>query len=273
MKTKAEIAELLKSKKAFISDMDGVIYHGNKLLPHVHEFVEWLQKNDKKFLFLTNSSERSPRELSQKLARMGLNVSEENFYTSALATASFLQSQCPGGSVYVIGEPGLVNALYEAGFSMNDYNPDYVVFGETRSLSYEKIEHATRLVMNGAKLIGTNTDLTAPSERGIIPACRALIAPIELATGKTAYYIGKPNPLIMRHALKKLDVHRVEAAIVGDRMDTDIIAGIESEMDTVLVLTGVTTRETIRLFPYRPTYVLDGVGDIIGVTNDTAAAE
>ncbi|MFA6948283.1 MAG: HAD family hydrolase, partial [Eubacteriales bacterium] len=174
-------AEILKEKKAFICDMDGVIYHGNRLLPHVTEFVKWLTDNGKMFLFLTNSSERAPRELAQKLARMGLDVSEEHFYTSALATASFLASQCPNGSAYVIGEPGLVNALYDAGISMNDYNPDYVVFGETRSLSYEKIEHAVRLVQRGAKLIGTNSDLTAPSEKGIIPACRALISPIEMA--------------------------------------------------------------------------------------------
>ena len=252
--------ESLRDKEAFICDMDGVIYHGNKLLDHVMEFVDWLQTSGKKFLFLTNSSERAPRELCQKLARMGLSVSQDHFYTSALATASFLASQCPNGSVYVIGEPGLVNALYDAGFSMNDYNPDYVVFGETRSLSYEKIEHAVRLVQNGAKLIGTNSDLTAPSERGIIPACRALISPIEMATGKKAYYIGKPNPLIMRHALKTLGCHRVNAAIIGDRMDTDIIAGIESEMDTILVLSGVSTLENIQQFPYRPSIILRDVG-------------
>ncbi len=252
----------LHNKKAFICDMDGVIYHGNRLLDGVPEFVDWLNKTGKDFLFLTNSSERAPRELAQKLGRMGLDVSPDHFYTSALATASFLASQCPGGSVYVIGEPGLVNALYDAGLSMNDYNPDYVVFGETRSLSYEKIERAVELVFKGAKLIGTNSDITAPGERGIIPATRALIAPIELATNKSAYYIGKPNPLIMRHALKSLGCHRAEAAIVGDRMDTDIIAGIESELDTVLVLSGVTTLETINDFPYRPTYILNGVGDI-----------
>jgi len=245
--------------------MDGVIYHGDRLLPYVKEFVEWLNENDKKFLFLTNSSERAPRELGIKLARMGLEVSDEHFYTSALATASFLASQCPGGSVYVIGEPGLYNALYNAGFTMNKYNPDYVVFGETRSLNYEMIEHATHLVLNGAKLIGTNSDLTGPSEKGIVPACRALIAPIEKATGKTAYYIGKPNPLIMRHALKKLDCHRIEAALIGDRMDTDIVAGIESELDTVLVLSGVSTRETVKMFPYRPMYILNSVGSIIGL--------
>ena len=255
--------ENLRKKKCFICDMDGVIYHGNRLIPRVKEFVEWLENSGKDFLFLTNSSERSPRELKEKLARMGLTVGEEHFYTSALATASYLKSQCPNGSVYVIGEPGLTNALYEAGFSMNDINPDYVVFGETRSLNYEKIEKAVKLVMNGAKLIGTNTDLTARVESGIIPACRALISPIELTTGKSAYYVGKPNPLMMRHALKKLDCHRVDAAIIGDRMDTDIIAGIESELDTVLVLTGVTNKEDLPNFPYAPKYVLNDVGDIV----------
>ena len=257
--------EKLRQKKGFICDMDGVIYHGNRIIPHVKEFVEWLEGNGKNYLFLTNSSERSPRELAQKLGRMGLSVGEEHFYTSALATASFLASQCSGGSVYVIGEPGLTYALYEAGFSMNDVNPDYVVFGETRSLSYEKIERAVRLVMNGAKLIGTNSDLTGPSEGGIVPACRALISPIEMTTGKSAYFVGKPNPLMMRHALKKLGCHREEAAIIGDRMDTDIIAGIESELDTVLVLSGVTTPEVVSKFPYRPKYILRDVGVIAGI--------
>ncbi|HNW04304.1 MAG TPA: HAD-IIA family hydrolase [Oscillospiraceae bacterium] len=258
----------LQAKKVFICDMDGVIYHGNRIIPHVTEFVEWLQTNKKDFLFLTNSPERSPRELSQKLERMGLRVDEKHFYTSALATASFLKSQCDHGSVYVIGEPGLTFALYEAGFSMNDVNPDYVVFGETQSINYEKIERAVKLVQNGAKLIGTNSDLTTPTENGIVPACRALIAPIELTTQKQAYFVGKPNPLIMRHALNKLG-HKDEedAVIIGDRMDTDVIAGIESEMDTVLVLSGVSTMETVSQFAYRPKYILPDVGAIAGITD------
>ena len=255
--------EALRAKKNFICDMDGVIYHGNKLIPHVKEFIEWLEANEKNYLFLTNGSGRSPRELAQKLERMGLNIDESHFYTSAQATASFLASQCEGGSAYVIGEPGLTYALYEAGFSMNDVNPDYVVFGSSKSLNYEQIEKASRLVMNGAKLIGTNSDLTDPSEDGIVPACRALISPIELTTGKKAYFIGKPNPLMMRHALKRLGCHRIDAALIGDRMDTDIIAGIESEFDTVLVLSGVSTRETVESFPYRPSYILEDVGEIV----------
>lgn len=253
----------LRAKKGFICDMDGVLYHGNRLLPGVHEFVDFLQRENKKYLFLTNSSERAPRELAQKLSRLGLTVSEEHFYTSALSTAAFLQAQCPGGSAYVIGEPGLVGALYEAGFTMNDVNPDYVVLGETRTYSFDKIEKAVSLVLRGAKLIGTNSDLTGPIENGIVPATRALMAPITMATGRTAYYLGKPNPLMMKHGLRILDVTPEESAIIGDRMDTDIISGIESGVDTVLVLSGVTDIEEMKSFPYQPTYVLPGVGDIV----------
>ena len=255
----------IRNKENFICDMDGVIYHGNKLIPHVKEFIEWLENNNKNFLFLTNGSGRSPRELAQKLERMGLHVGQEHFYTSAQATAAFLQSQCPGGSAYVLGDPGLTYALYEAGFSMNDVNPDYVVFGGPKSINYEMIEKASRLVMNGAKLIGTNPDLVDPAEDGIIPACRALIAPIELTTGKRPYYVGKPNPLMMRHALKVLGCHRADAVLIGDRMDTDIIAGIETDIDTVLVLSGVTAVEDLDKFAYRPKYILPDVGAIAGV--------
>jgi len=255
--------EHIRSKAGFIIDMDGVLYHGNYLLPGASEFVDWLNKENKQYLFLTNSSERSPRELQLKLARMGITVHESHFYTSALATASFLAKQCPGGSAYIIGEPGLVKALYDAGFSMNDVNPDYVVVGETRSYNYEKIELAVRLVRQGAKLIGTNPDLTGPSELGIIPATKALIAPIELATGKKAYYIGKPNPLMMRHGLKLLGTSTEDTVIIGDRMDTDIVAGIEADIETVLVLSGVTSRETLQQFPYQPHYIIDGVGNLV----------
>ena len=252
----------LRSKKGYICDMDGVIYHGNLLLDGAAQFVHWLEENQKKYIFLTNSSERSPRELQEKLGSLGLHVGEEHFYTSALATAAFLKSQCPSGSAYVIGEAGLVGALYNAGFSMNDVNPDYVVVGETSSFSYEKILKAVKLVRGGAKLIGTNPDITGPIENGIAPATRALISPIEMTCGKQAYFVGKPNPLMMRHAQKRLGVKPEDMAIIGDRMDTDVIAGIESEMDTVLVLSGVTTPEIMNSYPYRPTYVLNGVGDI-----------
>ncbi len=255
--------ESLQAKKGFIIDMDGVIYHGNHLLEGAKEFVKELKETGKHFLFLTNSSERSPRELSQKLARLGIEVDEKYFYTSALATAAFLQSQCPRGTAYVIGEAGLINAIYDAGLSMNDINPDYVIVGETRSYSFDKIERAVHLVRNGAKLIGTNSDLTGPTEKGIIPATRALIAPIELATGMDAYFVGKPNPLMMRHGLKLLGCDSNEAVIIGDRMDTDIIAGIESDIDTVLVLSGVTNHENMKQFAYRPKYILNGIGDVL----------
>ena len=253
---------LLDGKRGFICDMDGVIYHGNNLLPGARKFIDWLKANDKKFLFLTNSSERSPRELSQKLKRLGLDVDESHFYTSALATASFLSQQKPGGSAFVIGEAGLIQALYQAGMTMNNVDPDYVVVGETRTYSIEKIEEAVRLVNNGAMLIGTNPDLTGPTERGIVPATGALVKPIEFATGRTAYFLGKPNPLMMRHAMKILAEHREETVIIGDRMDTDIIAGIETECETVLVLSGVTSESDLKKFGYKPTYVLNGVGDI-----------
>ena len=256
------IMERLREKKGFICDMDGVIYHGNRLLPGVKEFVRWLYEQDKRFLFLTNSSERSPKELQQKLARMGLDVDENHFYTSALATARFLSNQAPGCRAFVIGAPGLMNALYEVGITMNDVNPDYVVVGETANYNYESIVHAVQLVRKGAKLIGTNSDMTGPSEQGIVPATRALVAPIELATGKSAYFIGKPNPLMMRTGLKMLGVHSAEAVMIGDRMDTDIIAGIETGLDTVLVLTGCTSASDLEQYPYRPKYVLEGVGAI-----------
>ncbi len=253
---------VLQQKKAFICDMDGVIYHGNQLLPGAREFVNWLQQEKKNFLFLTNSSERSPRELSQKLARLGIEVDETHFYTSALCTAAFLASQKPNGSAYVIGEAGLIQALYEAGFSMNNVDPDYVVIGETRSYNFEKIEDAVALLRNGAKLIGTNPDMTGPAERGIVPATGALVAPIEMATNCKAYFLGKPNPLMMRIALKKMQCKPEDTVIVGDRMDTDIIAGIESELETVLVFSGVTRREDLLHFGYAPSFMLDGVGDI-----------
>ena len=255
-------------KKGFICDMDGVIYHGNKILPGVAEFISWLQSEGKEFLFLTNNSGSTPKELQQKLARMGLDVPEKHFYTSALATAAFLREQSPGCSVYAIGEAGLFNALYDAGITMNDVNPDYVVMGEGKSYSLDSLTKATNLVLNGARLIGANSDVSGPIENGITPACRALVAPIEMATGTQAYFCGKPNPLMMRNGLKLLGCHSGEAVMVGDRMDTDIISGLESGMSTVLVLSGVSTPETLKTYAYRPTVVLDGVGEIVRMAKE-----
>ena len=251
------------NKKGFISDMDGVIYHGNKILPGVADFVNWMIDNDKKFVCLTNSPEKTPHELSMKLERMGLKVSADHFYTSAMAPAAFLSSQKPGCTAYVIGEGALSKALYDQGIYMNDVNPDYVVVAETRTYNFEKIEKAIELVLKGAKLIGTNPDITGPTERGIMPATGSLIAPIEIATGKKASFVGKPNPVMIRHGLNKLGCHSEEIAFIGDRMDTDIIAGIESNVDTVLVLSGVTSMETIDFFPYRPKYIFENVGEIL----------
>ncbi|MBE6947372.1 MAG: HAD family hydrolase [Ruminococcaceae bacterium] len=253
----------IRNKLGFICDMDGVIYHGNKILDGVTEFINWMQDSDKKFVFLTNSSERTPHELSMKLERMGLHISADHFYTSAMATAEFLHSQKPQSTAYVIGEAALTKALYDHGIYMNDVNPDYVVVGETSTYSFEKIQKAINLVLKGAKLIGTNPDITGPVENGINPATGALIAPIEIATGKKAYFVGKPNPLMLRHGLRKLNCHSQDIAFIGDRMDTDIIAGIESNVDTVLVLSGVTAIEDIENFPYCPRYIVKGVGDLV----------
>lgn len=250
-------------KKGFICDMDGVIYHGNRLLPGAKEFVDWLQREEKEYLFLTNNSGMTQKELQQKLLRMGLDVPEEHFYTSALATAEFLKAQAPGCSVYALGEAGLLNALYDAGLTMNDVNPDYVVIGEGKSYSLDTLTKAVNLVRKGAKLIGANSDVSGPIENGIAPACRALIAPIEMATGKHAYFCGKPNPLMMRTGLRLLGCHSEEAVIIGDRMDTDIVAGTESGVATVLVLSGISHENTPSQYAYQPTVILPGVGDIV----------
>ncbi len=258
-----DTVQRIREKTGFIIDMDGVIYHGNKLLPGVPEFIGWLEKSGKKYLFLTNSSERTPRELHEKMLRLGIDIGEDHFYTSALATASFLASQKTNGSAYIIGDAGLIHALYSVGYSSNNVNPDYVVVGETHGYNFEKIELAINLVLKGAKLIGTNPDITGPVENGITPSTRALIAPIEIATNRKAYFVGKPNPLMMRIALKKLGVQREEAIVIGDRMDTDIRCGLESEIDTLLVLSGITVANEIDNFPYKPRYILNGVIDLV----------
>jgi len=257
------IIETIKSKSGFIIDMDGVIYHGNTLLPGVTKFLKWLEDSGKSYLFLTNASQRTPKELHEKMERLGIIIGEEHFYTSALATASFLASQKPKGSAYVIGDAGLINALYSIGYTTNNVNPDYVVVGDSNSYNFEKIELAVNLVIRGARLVGTNPDISGPVESGITPSVKALIAPIEIASGKKAYFVGKPNPLMMRIALKKLGIRREDAIVIGDRMDTDIRCGLESEIDTLLVLSGITARNEIDNFPYQPRYVLTGIADLV----------
>ncbi|KAL0073880.1 HAD-like domain-containing protein [Phycomyces blakesleeanus] len=260
----SERLDSIRSKKGYIIDMDGVIYHGTKLLPGAKELVEFLMKNNKKFLFLTNNSAPTPRELQQKLSRLGIEVSEDHFFTAGQATALFLKSQMPeGGTVYVIGEPGLSYALYDMGFFMNDHNPDYVVLGEGPSYDYGKLTKAIQLVEMGAKLIATNLDLENLDSQGKkLPSCGAFAASVELVTKTKAFFCGKPSALIMRYAQRVLGLSRLETCIIGDRMDTDIIAGITSEIDAVLVLSGVTAMEDLPSFAYRPFLILGGVYEI-----------
>ncbi len=247
---------------SFLIDMDGVIYEGHRLIPGAKEFVDRLQNGGNPFLFLTNNSQWTPRDLRHRLNGMGIQVDESAFHTSALATSEFLQSQKPGGSAFVIGGAGLTNALYEVGYHLNDRDPDYVVIGDTRRYDYEIIEHAVRLILNGSQFIATNQDVTGPSEYGIQLGCGALVAPIELATGRKPYYVGKPNALMMRTALRKLNAHSGDAFMVGDRMDTDIIGGMEAGMRTILVLSGVSDATTVEGFPYRPHQIFENVGQI-----------
>ncbi|KAL6055589.1 TIGR01457 family HAD-type hydrolase [Balamuthia mandrillaris] len=252
----------IRSKRAFIVDMDGVLYHGKKLLHGAKEFVNWLQEEKKDYLFLTNSSDKTQKELSYKLSNLGIKVDESRFYTSALSTASFLHSQKPFATAYVVGDPGLLNALYNEGVTITDISPDYVVVGETTNYNYEALSKAINLVRGGARLIGTNCDLVDRTVHGLAPAGGTLVAPIVLATGVDAYFLGKPNPLIMRSAMDRLGSKREDTIIIGDRMDTDIIAGIESGIDTCLVLTGVTSIPQLRNFAYAPKFVLEGVSSV-----------
>ncbi len=242
--------------------MDGVIYRGNKLIPGAKKFVRRLRDGGHKFVFLTNNAERTPEELQAKLARMGIHSELEHFFTAALATASFLQSQKPKGSAYVIAGNGLIQALKAVGYRLTERSPDYVIVGTSETYDYDKICKAVRLVANGAKLIGTNPDLTGPTELGLVPACGALITPIQLATDTYPFFIGKPSPLMMRMALRYLGSHSQETFMVGDRMDTDIVGGVESGMQTILVLSGVTKKADLKFYGYQPKYIFNHVGEI-----------
>jgi NagD protein len=249
--------------KSYICDMDGVLVLGSQVVSGANEFIRQLQDAGSKFLVLTNNSLYTPRDLYVRLQRIGLEVPQNAIYTSALATAQFLHTQNPGGSAYVIGEAGLTTALHDVGFILTDQSPDYVVLGETTSYSFERITQAMRLVAAGARFIATNPDVSGPGEGGMVPATGAVAALISAATGVQPYYIGKPNPLIMRTALRTLDAHSEDSVMVGDRMDTDIIIGTESGLETILVLSGVTRREDVPRYPYRPTHIVESVADII----------
>jgi NagD protein len=252
----------MKSVKHFITDMDGVLVKGKQIIPGADRFIASLEAQGREYLVLTNNSLYTPRDLSHRLRNVGMEIPTERLFTSAMATASFLQSQRPEGTAYVIGESGLTQAIHEIGYVITDTQPDYVVLGETEGYNYENVTKAIRLIDAGARFIATNPDVSGPSEAGIVPGCGAMAALIEKATGKIPFYVGKPNPLMMRSALNYLDVHSEDTAMVGDRMDTDIVAGVESGMRTILVLTGVTRRVDIERYPYCPTWVLDSVAEI-----------
>ncbi|MER2492021.1 HAD-IIA family hydrolase [Catenovulum sediminis] len=249
--------------KNIISDMDGVLYRGKELIPGAKEFVQRLIESNTNFLFLTNNSEQTPIDLVRKLESLGVKgLEEKHFITSAIATAKFLHSQNPGAKVYVVGGGGIVSELYKLGFSITDSDPDYVVVGKTKSFNYEMMKTAVRLINNGAQFIGTNPDIVDPSEQGLEPASGAILAALEISTGKKPYVVGKPNPLMMLIAKNQLGVHSKDTVMIGDRMDTDIIGGLEAGMDTILVLSGVSDRETVKQYPYRPTHVFADVGEI-----------
>lgn len=248
--------------KHYLIDMDGVIYRGRNMVPGADRFVKRLEKLGRKFLFLTNSSDGTPADLHEKLSAMGIRVDVGCFYTSALATAAFLHAQRPKGKAFIIGERGLEQALLDVGYTITERNPDYVVLGETKDYDFYQIATAIRLIDGGVPFIATNPDVTGPFDGGIIPACGSFAALIEKATGRNPYFIGKPNPLIMRKALRTLGVHSTETAIIGDRMDTDIVAGIESGLETILVLSGVTHREDLIKYPYNPDFIFNSIADI-----------
>ena len=252
----------MQSPKSYILDMDGVLVSGRTVIPGAGEFIEKLKARNINYLVLTNNAMFTPGDLSHRLRTIGLDIPAGRIYTSAMATASFLKSQQPGGTAFVIGESGLTTAIHDAGYVITDSGPDYVVLGETQSYNMETITRAMRLVAAGVAFIATNPDPTGPAEGGIAPACGAMAALIEKATGVSPFFIGKPNPLMMRMALNYLDAHSENTVMVGDRMDTDIIAGVESGMETILVLSGVTRRDQVMRFPYRPTHIVGSVAEI-----------
>ncbi|MCU1656868.1 MAG: family hydrolase [Pseudonocardiales bacterium] len=249
--------------ECWLTDMDGVLVREEHALPGAAEFLQRLVDRERRFLVLTNNSIFTPRDLAARLLRSGLLVPEEAIWTSALATAVFLDDQLPHGSAYVIGEAGLTTALHEIGYTLTDTDPDFVVLGETRTYSFEAITKAIRLIGAGARFIATNPDVTGPSAEGPMPATGSVAALITKATGSDPYFVGKPNPMMFRSALNRIEAHSENTMMVGDRMDTDIIAGIEAGLDTILVLSGSTHPADVERYPYRPGRVLDSIADAI----------
>jgi NagD protein len=249
--------------KNFIIDMDGVLIQGNRIIPGADKFIGKLRKQDRKFLLLTNNPVYTPRDLAHRLQATGIHIEEDQIFTSALATASFLHRQRPDGKAFVLGESGLTEAIHNIGYIITDIQPDYVVLGETNAYNFQMIKTAIRLIHdNGARFIATNPDPSGPSQGGLVPACGAMAALIEKASGVSPFFVGKPNALMMRTALNYLNVHSENTIMVGDRMDTDIVAGVTSGMDTILVLSGVTKKEDIDKYPYVPTYIKKSLADI-----------
>lgn len=249
--------------ECWLTDMDGVLVRENHEIPGASNLIERWVDTSHRFLVLTNNSIFTPRDLSARLQMSGLTIPEENIWTSALATARFLADQQPGARLFVIGEAGLTTALHEAGFILTDTEPDYVVLGETRTYSFEAITKAVRFIVDGARFICTNPDATGPSKEGPLPATGAVAAMIESASRRKPYVVGKPNPMMFRSALNRIEAHSENTAMIGDRMDTDMVAGMEAGLFTVLVLSGITKRENIDAYPYRPSLVLDSVDDLI----------
>jgi NagD protein len=248
--------------ESWLMDMDGVLVHEEVAIPGADRFLAGLRERTIPFLVLTNNSIYTPRDLSARLRASGLDVPEESIWTSALATAKFLEDQRPGGSAFVIGEAGLTTAMHQSGYTLTERDPDYVVLGETRTYSFERITQAIRLIAAGARFIATNPDPSGPSPDGPLPATGSVAALISKATGVEPYYVGKPNPLMMRSALNAIDAHSETTAMIGDRMDTDIVSGLEAGLETVLVLTGVSTRESAERFPFRPSRILESVAEL-----------
>jgi NagD protein len=251
-----------ESPKSYLIDMDGVLVSGRTIIPEADRFIEQLKARGLEYLVLTNNSIHTPRDLAHRLQAVGLDIPAGRIFTSAMATAHFLQSQKPNGTAFVIGESGLTEAIHSVGYIITDRDPDYVVLGETYSYNLALITKATRLVAGGARFIATNPDPSGPSESGLVPACGAMAALIETASGVSPFFVGKPNPWMMRSALNYLDVHSENTVMIGDRMDTDIVAGVESGMETILVLSGVTRDEDVARYPYQPTRIVESVAEI-----------
>lgn len=252
----------MRTYKNYLMDMDGVLVRGRTPIPGAGDFITRLNEQNIPYLVLTNNPIYTPRDLAHRLQTAGLNVPEDRIFTSALATARFLQAQLPNAKAYVIGESGLTDAIHRIGYVITDHEPDYVILGETHGYNYANITTAVRLVSAGARFVATNPDASGPSEQGLVPACGAMAALIEKATGVAPFFVGKPNPLMMRSALNYLGVHSEDTVMIGDRMDTDIVSGVNSGVETTLVFTGVTRREEIERFPYRPTNVAESIADV-----------